>query len=867
MQKIVLLSIAIFLSNISFSQNTPIANPKSIVKVGNARFTVLSDGLIRMEYSKDGRFVNDASQIVINRNLPLVNFHVNKTSRYISIKTDKLKLRYKLNSGEFISTNLEISVFRKNKNNFKWKPGTVDTENLKGTTRTLDMYDGDTSMKDGSKLKLEKGILSKSGWSIFDDSESYLFDKANWQWLKEREDSKSLDYYFFAFDDDYKQALKDFTSIAGNIPMIPRYALGWWWSRYWVYSDKEIRELVTNIDNYDIPIDVMVIDMDWHETYGINASEWETDEFGQAIGWTGYTWNNNLFPDPNKLLSDLHDDGLSVALNLHPASGIYYKESQYKSFAEAINFNTSEDKNIPYQMSDKKWASTYFDTIIRPMEKEGVDFWWLDWQQWKMNKQFPKLNNTWWLNYTFFTDMEKNSNKRPLVFHRWGGLGNHRYPIGFSGDAKISWKTLAYQPYFTSTASNVGYSYWSHDIGGHIFNNEPTDPELYLRWIQYGVFSPILRTHASKNSFITREFWKFPEHFNMMKEALNLRYSLAPYLYNYMHEAYENGVSAIHPMYYEHPKDERSYKYSDQYYFGDDIIVAPITSAIDNIGLVHKEIWLPKGSWYNLSTGELAQGDMIMMKDYSLSEIPVFVNTRTIVPMYDGVKRLKNVSDNLTLLVFPMNSSSFELYEDDGVSNDYKNNKSTLTKIKSKKVDNKLTITIDKQVGSYKNAPTERYFTIRIPLTFMAKKVNVNGENITFSQDDSTNIWSYNSDNFEVVIKTKLLKTNMENVIEIILEEDNTMILSGKKSFFKRLETQVDILRFKSAEKDWAASLPNNLLWINQLQTRIKYNPETIKNEFNDFETKLERLHKAIYSVKGVSENQKKESSIFLGLD
>jgi len=97
----------------------------------------------------------------------------------------------------------------------------------------------------------------------------------------------------------------------------------------------------------------------------------------------------------------------------------------------------------------------------------GIDFFWLDWQQWIENKNVKGLSNTWWLNYVFFTEMEREGKNRPLLFHRWGGLGNHRYQIGFSGDTHITWQSLSFQPYFTSTAGNVGYGYWSHDIGGH----------------------------------------------------------------------------------------------------------------------------------------------------------------------------------------------------------------------------------------------------------------------------------------------------------------------------------------------------------------------------------------------------------------
>jgi alpha-glucosidase (family GH31 glycosyl hydrolase) len=868
MKNLGLIVVLIFFQTFLFSQNNSVANQKSIIKVNNARFTILSEGLIRMEYSNKNKFIDEASQVIVNRNLPLVNFQQKINKKHLTIETNKFKLKYTLNSGEFNSSNLQIIVFRENKKDELWKPGTIDNQNLKGTSRTLDGYDGNQYVSNGSKLELEDGILSRSGWSFVDDSDSYLFDGTNWQWLKERADSTSLDYYFFAYDSNYKQGLKDFTNVAGKIPMIPRYAIGWWWSRYWAYSDKEIRELVKDIDSYNIPFDIMIIDMDWHEIFDLNAKEWKRDEFGQGIGWTGYSWNKNLFPNPKKLLSDLHAKDLNVALNLHPASGIYHKEIQYNDFAKSIDFDTSENKNIPYKMADKKWATTYFNTIIRPLENQGIDFWWLDWQQWKKSKLLKNLNNTWWLNYTFYSDMEKSyNNKRPMIFHRWGGLGNHRYPIGFSGDTYTSWESLAFQPYFTATASNVGYSYWSHDIGGHDNYGVSTDPELYLRWLQYGAFSPILRTHASKNSLVTREFWKFPNHFKMMKEALDLRYSLAPYLYNYMHEASKSGVSAIHPMYYEFPNDENSYKFDNQYYFGDNIIVSPITTAIDSVGLSYKKTWLPKGNWYNLTTGELIEGGKEIFRDYVLNEIPVFINTESIIPMYEGVKRLKDVPKELTLLVFPTNTSSFDLYEDDGISNDYKQNKFTKTRIVSKKTDNNLNIKIFSQKGSFKNAPKERFYTIRIPLTFMAKQIKLNGKNLDFSLKNKINSWYYDANNFEVVIKTLALSTAKDNTIDVTLGNDVSKVLSGKKSFFKRLETQVEILRFKSTEKDWVASLPNEILKINQTQSRIRYNPKAIVEEFSNFDLIIKKLHESINSVKSITDNQKKMSSVYLGLE
>ena len=215
---------------------------------------------------------------------------------------------------------------------------------------------------------------------------------------------------------------------------------------------------------YDIPLDVLVIDMDWHYT-----------EPGKG-GWSGWTWNKRLFPDPGRLLADLKKEGVKLTLNLHPADGFAFYEEPYRAIAADIGMNPEGKDTIPWVTSDKKLMKAVFKNALHPMEKEGVDFWWLDWQQFPYDKKVDSLNNVWWINYVFFTEMERNRTTRPMLYHRWGGLGNHRYQIGFSGDAVISWKSLDFQPYFNSTASNVLYGYWSHDLGGH-FEADRIDPE------------------------------------------------------------------------------------------------------------------------------------------------------------------------------------------------------------------------------------------------------------------------------------------------------------------------------------------------------------------------------------------------------
>lgn len=471
----------------------------------NVRFTVITDGAIRMEYTPDGQFLDSKSFIAVDRSYPAAAYKVKNTPKTVTISTDRFVLSYAKGSGMFNENNLRISSVKTKQKaagkqkasslyttSFSWHPGLKDDANLKGTYRTLDGYDGDTHL-DSHKMPLEDGLLSRNGWTFIDDSNGYVFDDSDWQWVAHRpNEGKTQDWYFLAYGHDYKKALRDYTEFAGKVPLPPRYAFGYWWSRYWTYSDNELRNLVTKMHNYDIPLDVLVVDMDWHYAEPSRG------------GWTGYSWNRRLFPSPKGFLQWAKQQNLQTTLNLHPADGIKPDEDCYPVMAQWMGIDPATKKTIEWTASDKHFMQGWYEKVLHPMEKDGVDFWWLDWQQWGNDKLFPNLSNTWWINYTTFTDMERNRDTRPMLYHRWGGLGNHRYQIGFSGDAIISWKSLDFQPYFNSTASNVLYGYWSHDMGGHM-GAHSIDPEMYIRWMQFGAFSPILRTHSTKDAGLNKE--------------------------------------------------------------------------------------------------------------------------------------------------------------------------------------------------------------------------------------------------------------------------------------------------------------------------------------------------------------------------
>ena len=215
---------------------------------GQVRFTVITDGVIRLEWEPEGRFTDLASFVASERDYPEVDYKVKTSGKKVRIQTQKMTLEYKTGSGKFNAGNL---VIKANDGFFTWKPGMKQKHNLKGTFRTLDGLDGDvqtqnwvSDMKKGEIRQFEDGILSKDGWTLIDESESYLFDDSEWAWVKERENKECQDWYFMAYGHDYKAALKDFTVCAGKMPLPPRLTFGYWWSRYWAYTDREMRTLV-----------------------------------------------------------------------------------------------------------------------------------------------------------------------------------------------------------------------------------------------------------------------------------------------------------------------------------------------------------------------------------------------------------------------------------------------------------------------------------------------------------------------------------------------------------------------------------------------------------------------------------------------
>jgi alpha-glucosidase len=841
----------------------PVADPKAVVTLGKARFTVLTPQLIRMEWAADGKFEDHASFVFLNRRLPVPMFQetVKDGSHRLTIKTSALNLTYTpTGDGRFTPENLSVEVSVGDKV-VAWRPGLTDPENLQGTTRTLDGAVGSKT-----KEPIEQGLVSRSGWALVDDSTRPLFDSADfsfkegekspWPWVIERPAGERQDLYFFGYGHDYRKALGDYVKVAGRIPLPPRFAFGAWWSRYWAYSDQELDELVRGFHENDVPLDVFVIDMDWHLNREQLQAAGQVDQSGEGLGWSGYTWNKLLFPDPDQFLAKLHSEGLKTTLNLHPASGVQPFEKAYPAMAKAMGIDPATKKYVPFDITDKNFAINYMNLLHHPLEKQGIDFWWLDWQQ-EQRTKMPGVMPTWWLNYVHFTDQQREG-KRPLLFHRWGGLGNHRYQIGFSGDTVSVWDSLAFQPWFTATAANVGYAYWSHDIGGHMPG--AVEPELYTRWVQFGAFSPILRTHTTKNPETERRIWAYPEPYSsILRSTFQLRYALQPYIYTEARRTYDTGIAFFRPLYYDWPEEAAAYQSKGEYLFGDQMLAAPVTAPVDKTsGLATEKVWLPKGEWIEWPTGKHLTGAASLDRSFSIDQTPVYLRAGAIVPMqppmrYTGEKPV----DPLILNIWPLQryfddlrsrASSYSVYEDSGVSVEYQRGVFARTPIKATEAGDTLKVEIGPVEGGYPNMPKTRAYELRLPADWPPASITVNGVPIKHAGPTGKGGWSFEGNTLTTVIPVPSGSVASKVTVEV----RRTAGLTARRAELDGFAGSMTRLRgaYDAMQQTWPVSTPPDVL-IDAMQTgdRLSYHPENAVAEIAHLHAVLPQAQAALAEV------------------
>lgn len=688
--------------------------------MGSARLTVITPECIRLEYSPTGVFVDEPSLFARERNGPTAGAHIIEDGAApFELNTGTLVLRYAPDGAGFSADNLSIEVAG---SGVAWRPGMRNERNLGGTLETLDRVRG--------RVPLPDGLLSRDGWYLFDDSTTHLLVDG---WAAPRPDRVrgNTDWYFFGYGTDYRGALKALAAVAGPAPLPRRYALGSWYSRFWPYTSAEYREIVGEYDRRGYPLDVIVMDMDWHKP-----------------GWTGWSWNRDLLPDAEELLEWFHKHGLAVTLNLHPALGVGPHEDQYAPFMRAIGRDPATGETAPFDAGDRRYMEALFECIHAPLEGQrgggakgqregetesqfsprGVDFWWVDWQQDRFTRSIPDLSNLRWLNYLYFQHTARHG-RRGCAFSRWAGWGDHRHPVHFSGDAHTGWDSLAFQVSFTATAGNVGCFFWSHDIGGHF---GPRLEEATTRWVQFGALSPVLRLHSARSGALDRRPWTYKPIFEeAMLKAFQLRAELFPYIYSMTRKCHTEMLPLCRPMYIDWPNEEAAYENPQEYMLGDSLLAAPITSpGAGPRKVATQAVWFPGGGggrrgargegagggdrglapigsdWYNWFTGERYGAGDERIVAAEIDEIPMFVRGGVpIVTRGEPTLRMATAPlDKIVIACYPGEPGSyheFELYEDDGITDAHARGEYSITPVRVWWFENEVKVEVGIRVGSF----------------------------------------------------------------------------------------------------------------------------------------------------------------------
>lgn len=725
-----------------------ISKNESIFKGNKYRITVLSEILVRLEYSDAGNFEDRPTELAKFRNFEVPKFTVLEDEKYLTITTNYFELKYEKNKpmvGTRVSPDQYLKIKLKDTTKI-WYVNHAEARNFKSTARSLDDI--------LTMPKLEKGLYSTDGFVSIDDSKSLIFNEDGT--IGKRNDNR-LDIYLFMYKKDFGYALKDYYHLTGYPPLIPRYALGVWWDSHNAYDANDIYSFLTKLKKYEIPLSIFMFE------------NWSKNRIN---------FDDTRLPSADNIVKTFHEEnikvGASLLLDKIPAT------------------NDGAPTEIPFNVYDKNFLISYFKNVLQPLDSIGIDFY-------SLNYPGNDIYAERMINYYFYK--YSSINKRGLILAKNGLIGSHLYNVYNSGETIVDWKVLKLLPEFNSTSSNIGLSWWSHAIGG--FKNGIEESELYTRYVQFGTYSPIFRFSSENGHYYKREPWRWDvKTRKIVRDYTNVRHKLIPYLYSEAYKYSKTGLPLLQPLYYRYPElyDEPTYK--NEYYFGTELFIVPITDKKDNVmNRTVVKLFLPNGMWYDFKTGKKFPGGKRYISFFQDEDYPVFAKQGGIIPMAildDDKRNSTNNPDKLEIHVFPGKNNNYKLYEDDGTTNAYREGNFLTTAIDYNYLPNNYTIIIRPLEGKKEVVPELRKYKIRFRNTRHADDV------IAYLGAEKIEVKAYLDDQ-DFIVETNFVKTSEQlsinckgKDIEIdavrIINDDIDTIISDLKIPTKLKEKIAEII-------------------------------------------------------------------------
>ena len=661
-----------------FDLNKATANSECVFKGNNYRITVLTERLVRLEYNESHVFDDFPTELIWYRNFPKPEFSVKESEKILNITTKYFELTYvkekKFSSNKLTPTkNLKISLVSTGKT---WYYGHPEVRNYESSVFNID---------DTKEKELKKSLYSLDGFVSIDDSKSALvLENGSFK----KRDNFGIDIYVFLYDKDFYFCLNDYFALTGYPPLIPRYALGNWWDKKECYNEFDIVHLSKKFEEFNIPLSLFTLN-NWQKENNFEFSE--------------------LYKQPQAIINYLKTKNIKFGLSIEDPEIFKAGTNDFEKLKVYLSLDKSG--NIPLNVFDPKTIDAFFKLLIHPLTDMGVDYFSFN----SFDKKELERHSI--LKHYLYYDNFRFENKRPLISSYNYTVAPHRYPILYAGKSSVSWDTLKKIPAFNASATNMGISYWSHDIGGTC--GEIEDQELFIRFVELGVFSPILRLGSDAGKYYKREPWKWglkPRKITI--DFLNLRHKLIPYLYTEAYKYFKYGKPLIEPIYYKYPNMYDNELYKDQYFFGSTFLVSPITTKKDYLmNRVIQKFYIPDGTWYGFFTGKQFKGNKKYVSFYRDHEYPVFVKAGAIVPMaLDGSNDTSSPS-KMELQIFPGASNTYSIYEDDGESNAYLKGEYLITNVEFIYEKNKYKLTILPVEGKVGVVPQKRSYKIRFKNT------------------------------------------------------------------------------------------------------------------------------------------------------
>ena len=583
-------------------------------------------------------------------------------------------------------------------------------------------------------------IQSSKGYGLFWDNYSPTLFEDNADGMSFKSAGSRADYYFM-YGKTTDGVVAQMRNLTGQAPMFPLWTLGYWQSRERYISQDELLGVVKKYRELGVPLDGIV--QDWQY--------WSTDN----AYWNAINWGNPLFPDPKGMIDEVHDMNAHIIISVWPSFGP--KTELYKTFKEKnmlLSMQTFPDRDSArvFDAFNPEAREIYWNAMNENIFSLGMDGWWLDATEPELvnpkESDFDHITCAGAFRNVFnafplvtvggISDHQRavTSDKRVFILTRSAFAGQQRYgAVSWSGDVEANWQSLRNQIPAALNFSLCGIPYWNSDIGGfwireHDFKNPLQNDgykELYVRWLQFAAFTPMMRSHGTN---APREIWQFgkkgEEYYDAIEKFIHLRYQLLPYMYATAWDVTQNAGSFMRPLFADFADDEKTYHIDDEFLFGKSLLIAPVTETQQKT----KTVYLPQGlDYYDFWTNEIIKGGQTTVRETTMDIIPVYVKAGTILPMAEKMQfATEKKWDNLELRIYSGADGEFTLYEDE--NDNYNYEKGAYSTIKMTWNDQEKTLTIGKREGSFSGMPETRTFHIQL-INGGTKKIRYNGDEIT----------------------------------------------------------------------------------------------------------------------------------------